>query len=660
MAILMNSINNNEVKGYAKHVQARKALNGKLYEVMPVINKYEFKRDKETNEIVWESKLGTSNDSPVIRAFGLSDKVMPNARIEVKDMYDNVNIRRINIHPDGKYPLSENVILVKSDDANILAKLTKEGFTDRDGARYEVASVSPSQEKQGSKFFVRLTDACPDQLAIFNVIESINGYVYTKGLFYKEQAGKKILKANSRLGNYGSNMQMLATIDLKVERVVIVHEKEVNGEVVAEGTIEGAYDYTPETKAAMDAQGIKIDNHINDGACYLSVGVVQRIFESVNVEMTEQDALKAALQVRISHVTAKCMNRTLRQEDMHAIADKLIAEGRATAYGNPNGEIALLVDEDGAKLINKIDLANGTAVLEINVMAMAHASTPHSSGQHLIKYMNVDEDRTVKCVNAMTVDALNNYILGQVEDGNNNSTVYAKIRNVVGDDTFKSTMLMESLLKDTITFAKSAAAKNRLTLEGIYSHMMFDLTYSLTNGLVDNLLGINRYGLVEAYSEDVCRKYAKEIAAIENDKTLSDEEKELKLQAKLSAVVVKFPSAMPDEYEVVVYKTKKQMKAKIEALEVSNEVKATLKAYFDNTPYGCTVFAPINTLKNKLAGADVDFDACMSDMSELKHILVEKRMKDAKDLGYCTFISYANIDRTANNNEDDELAGLDC
>ena len=184
--------------------------------------------------------------------------------------------------------------------------------------------------------------------------------------------------------------------------------------------------------------------------------------------------------------------------------------------------------------------------------------------------------------------------------------------------------------------------------------MMFDLTYALTNGKVNNLLGINRYGLVEAYSEDVLRKYAKDIKAIENDKSLTEEQKELALQAKLSAVVVKFPSAMPDEYEVVVYKTKKQMKAKIEALPLSNEEKDVLKAYFDNTPWGCTVFAPINTLKNKLAGADVDFDACMSDMSELKHILVEKRMQDAKDLGYCTFISYENIDRVKLA-EDDEL-----
>ena len=653
MAILMNSINTNEVKGYAKHVQARKALNEKLYAVMPVINKYNFFRNEETNEVEWNSVLGTSNDSPIIRAFGFSDKVMPNTRVEVKDKFDNIQVRRLNVGPDGKYPLSENVILVQSQDANILADLTKNGFVDKDGTRYEVASVSPSQEKEGSKFFARITEEVPDQKAIFDIVESINGYVFSKGLFNEIVAGAKILKANARLGNYGSNMQLLASIDLTKERIAIVHEDKKKG---LEGSIAGAYDYEPETKAKMDAQGIKIDNHINDGACYLSTSVVQRITSAVGVELTEKEALKAAFQVRISHVTAKCMNRTLEQADMERIA----INNKATFYGNPNGELALLVDEDGAKLINKVDLEAGTAVLNVYVMAMANASTPHSSGQHLIKYLNVDAERTVKCMNAMTSQALNDYVVGQLEDGNNNSTAYAKIRGIVGDDALQSTMLVESLIKDTITYATSIVAKNRVSLEGIYSHMMFDLTHALTNGKVSNLLGINRYGLVEAYSEDVLRKYSKEIKAIENNKALTEEQRELELQKVLSAVVVKFPSAMADEYEVIVYKTRKQMQAKIEALELNNDEKAILKAYFDNTPWGCTVFAPINTLKNKLAGADVDFDACMSDMSELKHILVEKRMKDAQDLGYCTFISYTDIDRAAvQADEYDELADMD-
>ena len=644
MAITLKQLQNSKLSGYAMNKKMREALINKLYELMPVINKYSFFKDEETNELKYTVELGTSNDSPVIREFGLSDKVMKNVKIQESTSNKNTVSRRIDIAPGTRYQLSENIILVYGT-KDILADFTRNGLV-IDGVRYEVASVSPSQEKHSCKYFARLTEEVPNQKAVFDKIEKINGYVYT-GLFSKPVSGEKILKSNSRLGNYGSNMQLLTEIDLSVYQVAIV-----------EDSITGAYDYESEVKKVMDKNGIKIDNHINDGALYLSISIVQRIFEALNMDIDRRAALTAALQLRIGTVTAKCMSRTLEQEDMMRIAKQY----NAKFYGNPNGELALLIDEDGAKLINEIDLSTGKAILKVYVMAMANASTPHTSGQHLIKYMNVDAARTLEIMDKLTTEALDNYITGQIMDGNNNSTVYAKIRSLVGEEALSSRMLMESLIKDTITYATSAVAKNRLAIEGIYSHMMFDLSYALTNGAVDYILGINKYGLIEAYSADICKKYAKEIAEIENDPTLSEEERELKLQAKLSATVIKFPSAGPDEYEVIVYQTENQIKAKIEkATAGNNKMKKTLKAYFDNTPWGCTVFAPVNTLKNKLAGADVDFDACMSDMSELKNILVEERMAHPNELGYCTFISYKDIEREEHKEEsiEDELNDLD-
>ena len=644
MAITLKQLQNSKLSGYAMNKKMRETLVNKLYELMPIINKYSFFKDEETNELKYTVELGTSNDSPVIREFGLSDKVMRNVKIQESTSNNNTVSRRIDIAPGTRYQLSENIILVYGT-KDILADFTRNGLV-IDGVRYEVASVSPSQEKHSCKYFARLTEEVPNQKAVFDKIEKINGYVYT-GLFSKPVSGEKILKSNSRLGNYGSNMQLLTEIDLSVYQVAIV-----------EDSITGAYDYESEVKKVMDKNGIKIDNHINDGALYLSISIVQRIFEALNMDIDRRAALTAALQLRIGTVTAKCMSRTLEQEDMMRIAKQY----NAKFYGNPNGELALLIDEDGAKLINEIDLSTGKAILKVYVMAMANASTPHTSGQHLIKYMNVDAARTLEIMDKLTTEALDNYITGQIMDGNNNSTVYAKIRSLVGEEALSSRMLMESLIKDTITYATSAVAKNRLAIEGIYSHMMFDLSYALTNGAVDYILGINKYGLIEAYSADICKKYAKEIAEIENDPTLSEEERELKLQAKLSATVIKFPSAGPDEYEVIVYQTENQIKAKIEkAAAGNNKMKRTLKAYFDNTPWGCTVFAPVNTLKNKLAGADVDFDACMSDMSELKNILVEERMAHPNELGYCTFISYKDIEREEQKEEsiEDELNSLD-
>ena len=51
----------------------------------------------------------------------------------------------------------------------------------------------------------------------------------------------------------------------------------------------------------------------------------------------------------------------------------------------------------------------------------------------------------------------------------------------------------------------------------------------------------------------------------------------------------------------------------------------------------------------------------MSDMSELKNILVEERMAHPNELGYCTFISYKDIEREEQKEEsiEDELNSLD-
>jgi hypothetical protein len=209
---------------------------------------------------------------------------------------------------------------------------------------------------------------------------------------------------------------------------------------------------------------------------------------------------------------------------------------------------------------------------------------------------------------------------------------------------------METLISDTIKYATSAIAKTKVDIEGVYSHMMFDLSYALTDGRVDSILGITKDGFVEAYSEDVLRMYAKQIKEIEENDEICEETKEKALFDLLSGVVVKYPSAMPKEYEIVVYLTKRQVMERIEAKAKNNKDKQMLKAYFNNTPWGCTVYAPVNSMKNKLAGADVDFDATMTDMSALKFILINRRLEEQKTnpgfMGDCTFISYKDIDRT--------------
>jgi hypothetical protein len=125
---------------------------------------------------------------------------------------------------------------------------------------------------------------------------------------------------------------------------------------------------------------------------------------------------------------------------------------------------------------------------------------------------------------------------------------------------------------------------------------------------------------------------------------MTKEEQRLALQDLLSGVVIKYPTAMSKEYEIVVYLTKQQVLNRIAESNISNTDKAELKDYFLNTPWGCTVYAPINAMKNKLAGADCDFDATDIDMSELKYILMNERAKQRETIegfmGDCTIISY--------------------
>ena len=186
--------------------------------------------------------------------------------------------------------------------------------------------------------------------------------------------------------------------------------------------------------------------------------------------------------------------------------------------------------------------------------------------------------------------------------------------------------------------------------------MMFDASYALTNGAISGVLGITKDGFVEAYSADVLRIYAAEIAEIENNNELTEEQKDEQLFNLLSGIVIKYPSAGPREYEIVVYKTNRQIKNKIASLGLNNNMAKMLLAYFNNTPFGTTVYAPINAMKHKLAGADCDFDATMCDMSELKHILINERRKEQQTkpqyMGDCTFISYDDIDRTGLNKEE--------
>ena len=649
MSILMNNVMNNEVKGFAANQTMRSAVVKALYEQSIVIRKFEVTTD-EDNNMNMTFKYGTIGMNPVAVAFGLDyDIKIPNLPVEVKLDNDKTEPRRVNV--DGqKYIFCTSLITVECDDDQAINDMAINGFvvTDKEGNSvvYRAAGSSPSNEKHAVKFFYKVTDEIDTELKAFNIMDTVAGNVFS-AKFAKLMTGKAVTKLNTRLGNYLTTMKSLAQIDLTKDYIALV-----------DGSIKGAYDFDEATREQMDKVGIEIDNHINDGANYYATDVIVEMAANVGVKMTHKDALKVAVQNRATYLTGKTMSRTLTKEQLVRVAKANNAE----FYGNRNGRLLAVFDTDGAKLVNYAALEAGTAVIDVYVMAIAKASTVRTSGQHLIKYMAVDKETTIKFMKNALGNKLDKFFLDKLNNEAVMNSVNAKLIAALGEDAVKNTALMETLISDTIKYATSAIAKTKVDIDGVYSHMMFDLSYALTNGRVNGVLGITKDGFVEAYSEDVLRMYKNEIAAIENNDELTEDEKDEQLFQLLSGVVIKYPSAMPKEFEIVVYLTRKQLMRKIKQVTKDNRDRETLREYFNNTPYGCTVYAPINAMKNKLAGADVDFDATMTDMSALKFILIDQRIKEQNSrpgfMGYCTFISYNNIDRTdlqADENDDIEL-----
>lgn len=643
MAILRSNVMNN-VKGFAANMKLREAIVHELYKETVVIRKFEVTKDKEGN-IHTSFKYGTIGMNPVVEAFGLDRDVRINSlpvEYKIEGLDDKYEPRKITV--DGeRYIFCTSLITVKCEDSEIIGANDANGFIFGDTV-YRVLGASPSNEKKAVKYFYKVTDKVADELTAFNIMDEISGHVFS-AKFAKLVNGKTITKLNTRWGNYLTTMKCMAEIDLNKDYIAVVFKD--NDALV------GAYDFNEAVRNQMDAVGIEIDNHINDGAVIHTVPCIQEIGRFVNVELTEADALKVALQMRETVMTAKVMGITMTEEDALVVAKN----NNAVFYGNTNGRLMGVYDEDGAKAINVKALEERTEKIKLYVLAMAKASNVRTNGQHLIKYMSVDKDATLDFLRKQFAVKLDDYLVNKLNDETKMQSVNARLIEALGQDAVKNTALMETIINDMMKYAQSAIAKTKVEIDGIYSHMSFDWTYAITGGVVKSLLEVTPEGFVEAYSADVNRKLAKETAAIENNPNLSEEDKAIELFRQRTGVVIKHPSAMPDEYEIVYYMTEKQMKQRIaDRLKAvkNNKVKAELKArltrYVDNAAWGVTTYAPLNAMKNKLAGADVDFDATLTDMSDLKHILIKARLEEQKDkLGYmgkCVFISYKDIDRT--------------
>lgn len=643
-AVFVNEMNEYEVLSleFQRHARIAKRLLQAKYDTKCVIRKININR----NGRVVKDYMGTTSNSPMIEMTLVDTNFVGDVAIEnhKNDVAYTVKINgtKTNYHfyPEviqvtypsnaGQLDMTRRGCYIKlNEKVRFTAPKDMEGWTYLPGA----SVWGPSNEKQANKFF--FADTRSNQTWWTKIDELTgNGYAY---FLASKQPAKKILKNTSRLNLFGTTMERFGQIDLRTMHIV-----------VADDSFNAVADIDKETAEKLAKRGIDFGTNINDGKNYLLANLLA---DTLNIPVEE--AIKYAVQNRENYLCTKCLGQLFMEDQMAQIKENVIAlygAENVKVYGNVNGPCALIVDGDGAKLVNRAALEAGDVVIDCYGLAIAKASNSRTSGQLIAKMLEKDYDKAV----ARLQDLMKEAFTDQVGDKLYNSKFNPKLgltnntAAVLGELAVNDEGFMWTTLRESATFAKSALADMKINLNSVYNHAMFDDCFVQSKGMVDHILGLKdcgEYGkLVEVYSLDVLVYFADEIQEIENNDALTDAEKEAQLDALLSAVVIKYPSAGAEEYLGVRYLTLKEWRQRCAAALAKMEGKASekeidhMKQYMNQIPYGVTLYASFNFIKNKLAGMDVDFDATLAIFDEMKAILINEASRNI-----LTYIDYEDL-----------------
>lgn len=500
-----------------------------------------------------------------------------------------------------------------------------EGWTYVPGA----STWGPSNEKHASKFFF---DDSKTNAEWWDYIDKLTGCGY-KYFLGKSNSPKKILKNASRLNNYGTTMELIGEIDLTKDYIVL-----------ARCSFEAVEDTDEATTAELKEYGIVFGSNINDGKQYLLADLYA---EGRN--MSPEFACLLAPQTRANVLNTKCLSQMMLDDNMKMTERniKALYGDDILVYGNIDGRCALIVDDDGAKLPNKGALENNCTI-KVYGLAIAKASNSRTSGQMIAKLLDKNAPEATERLINLAKEAVNEQAVRQM-----NGSFYpaagtvANTAAVLGKAALLDEAYCKALFDETTNFAKSAIADTKINLNSVYNHAMFDDIYVASRGYINHILGIKdcgKYGLlVEVFSKDVLVYYKDEIEAIEDNNLLSEKEREAALDDLLSSFIIKYPSAGAEEYLGVRYLTLKEWRQRCaKVLEAANietedaeELTEHIKWYMNNIPFGVTLFASFNFIKNKLAGMDVDFDATLAVFDQVKSVLLNRKAENV-----LTYIDY--------------------
>lgn len=458
----------------------------------------------------------------------------------------------------------------------------------------------------------------------FAVLNKVSGGVLEEAMAGETEVGKAI-KASARLGILSApSVAMSKSANDKFGYVIVLDE------------ILGAHDYDADNTKKLKDTGIKIDNNISDGAAQYGVEFIADSFAKLGRRMTIEQALYFAAQTRANVFFTKVFGEAKTQFNMQFRLRQLINkygedkvlrvkagqdvsglnidDYKVIIIGNEDC-LGTIIDYNGGKLLKNISLQTMVqGNVDTYLLDIAKCSDTFASGQMLSKFLIADLEATIKAINKCVIKELDNKFQEVIEgdlDVNNCSLAQFILRHVPEGN--RNAVALESMINEQLTFNKSIVKKSKVAIDAIFQRALFDDSCFLTAGKIDSLLGKNRWtGRLECYSLDVELKYADEIAAIENNETLTEEEKDKAISELLTGVAFKYPSPSSDENAIITYVTRKQIKNKIKALVTAGVIKGreakVLEDDFLNTSYGVIKIGSDNTLKHKLAGMDTDYD----------------------------------------------------
>lgn len=631
-----------------KHHVAAKAFLQYRFDNKLVIRKF-----KVNNKgVVVDEYFGTAPNGPLVREtepdrdFYESNLVIRSAREEGdEEKYYTKSVGFVNGQP-LEYVYYPHIIQVQCADNELSLDMSRmgaylkvgnkvqhhrpanmEGWTYLPGA----STWGPSNEKHASKFFF---DNSRTNEEWWTYVDELTGCGY-KYFLGKANAPKKILKNASRLNNYGTTMELIGTINLTKDYIV-----------VARCSFEAAEDTDEETTAELKEYGIVFGSNINDGKQYLNATLM-----ATGRNITEEEACLMAPQTRANTVNTKCLSQILMDNGMKMTEAnvKYLYKDDVLVFGNTEGKCMMIVDDDGAKLPN-IEALQNNCTIKVYGLAIAKASNSRTSGQMIAKLLDKNAPKATERLINLAKEAVNEQATRQMNGSFYPAAgVVSNTAAVLGKAALLDEAYTKALLDETTNFTKAAIADTKINLNSVYNHAMFDDIFVASRGYINHILGIKdcgEYGqLVEVFSKDVLVYYKDEIEEIENNQTMSEKEKDAALDALLSAFIIKYPSAGAEEYLGVRYLTLKEWRQRcINALENTDidtddaeDLIDHIKWYMNNIPFGITLFAGFNFIKNKLAGMDVDFDATLAIFDQVKSVLLNREAQNI-----LTYIDYEN------------------